>query len=219
VRSTAAVSAREARWLAIGAQGVGRARPPSPPGRAGLLRAFSDVGVVQLDAINVVERTQFLVIFSRLGSYDTARLRAITGPGAELFEYWGHAASLMPMAHYPLFRWRMDQHRTHGHGPAHLARREQWLAANAAYLASVFSEVRDRGPLTAAQLSDPRRRAGEWWERRSLGRVALEWLFDRGDLAAWRLPSFERVYDLPERVIPASILARAAPSAEDAHRP
>jgi len=98
------------------------------------------------------------------------------------------------------------------------ALREAWLKEHAGYVDAVLEEVRDRGPLSASKLSDPRRRSGEWWERRSTGRVALEWLFGTGQLAAWRAPNFERVYDLPERVIPPDVLARPTPSVEDAHR-
>lgn len=176
------------------------------------------IGQVQLDAINVVERTQFLVLFSRLGSYDVSRLHDLTGPGAELFEYWGHAASLMPMAQYPLFRWRMDQHGTHGDSPTYSARRQAFRDANADYIDAILREVRDRGPLTAAQLIDPRRRTGEWWGRRSFGRVALEYLFAKGELAGWRNPAFERVYDLPERVIPEAVRAQPAPPVDEAQR-
>ncbi|HWW52387.1 MAG TPA: crosslink repair DNA glycosylase YcaQ family protein, partial [Acidimicrobiales bacterium] len=162
-------------------------------------KVFRDIGVLQLDAISVVERTQFLVLFSRLGPYEVARLHEMTGPGGELFEYWGHAASLLPVAHQPLFRWRLEDHGPYGTSALFIARREAWQAANAGYIAAVLAEVRDRGPLTAAQLTDPRRRDGEWWERRSVGRQALEGLFAKGELAGWRTTSFERVYDLPER--------------------
>src|SRR5207237_8833186 len=79
-------------------------------------------------------------------------------------------------------------------------------------------EGRDPGPLPASKLSDPRRRQGEWWERRSAGRQALEWLFSAGELAAWRSEGFERVYDLPERVIPSAVLAQPTPPVEAAQR-
>jgi uncharacterized protein YcaQ len=85
-------------------------------------------------------------------------------------------------------------------------------------MASILAEVRDRGPLTAGQLTDPRRRDGEWWGRRSIGRVALEMMFETGQLAGWRLPNFERIYDLPERVIPAAVLDAPTPTIDEAHR-
>ncbi|MGE0796219.1 MAG: winged helix-turn-helix domain-containing protein, partial [Acidimicrobiia bacterium] len=169
-------------------------------------------------AINVLERTQFLVPFSRMGAYDVGNVHRLTGPGGPLWEYWGHAASLLPVDTHPLLRWRIEQGGHYVHGPAVRARVEAWRADNAGYIAAVLDEVRDRGPLAASQLADPRRRDGEWWGRRSVGRQALEWLFDRGLVAAWRAPSFERVYDLPERVLPAEVLARPTPPADEAQR-
>ncbi len=97
-------------------------------------------------------------------------------------------------------------------------RRRTWRAAHADYVAAVLAEVTDRGPLAASQLSEPRRRTGEWWDRRSLGRVALELLFSDGVLAAWRAANFERIYDLTDRVIPAEVLALPTPGPEDAQR-
>ncbi|MDZ4825288.1 MAG: crosslink repair DNA glycosylase YcaQ family protein [Actinomycetota bacterium] len=215
MRAGADLSAVEARWLAIGAQGLGKPRPKGTVGRRHVHNAIETVGTLQLDAINVVARTQFLVLFSRLGAYDPDHLHSLTGPGGELFEYWGHAASLVPMAAQPLFRWRMAHA---GATPLRVARREEYRKANAKYIAAVLAEVRDRGPLTAGQLSDPRRQDGEWWDRRSQGRVALEHLFAIGAVAGWRTPNFERVYDIPERVIPAPVLAQPTPTTEEAQR-
>ncbi len=212
------LSSQEARWLAIDAQGLGRPRPSGPVGRRHLRRAIGGAGLLQLDAVNVLARTQFLVLFSRLGAYDVARLHDMSGPGGELFEYWGRMASLLPTAHQPLFRWRMEQHGPYGDGPTYVARRQVWQEAHAGYIAAVLREVRDRGPLRASQLSDPRRRDGEWWDRRSVGRQALEYLFTKGELAAWRTEGFERVYDLPERVIPEAVLSQPTPPVDEAHR-
>lgn len=213
-----ALSAVEARWLAIGSQGLGKPRPKTTVSRRHVHDAIATVGTLQLDAINVVARTQFLVLFSRLGAYDVNHLHALTGPGGELFEYWGHAASLVPMAAQPLFRWRMAQATQHGDTPLRKERVAAYEKANKKYIAAVLAEVHERGPLTAGQLSDPRRQDGEWWDRRSLGRVALEHLFARGEVAGWRAPNFERVYDIPERVIPAAVLAQPTPTVEEAQR-
>lgn len=219
-RRRAQLSVREARRLAVGAQQFGEVRPSgkAPVGRSEVEGVVAALGAVQLDAINVVERSQFLVLFSRLGPYDRALLHQLTGPGGALWEYWGHAASLMPMADEPLLRWRRELGGTYVPGPKVQARMRAWEKAQASYLAAILEEVRDRGPLTAAQLTDPRRRTGEWWDRRSEGRQAMEWLFSKGQLAAWRTPAFERVYDLPERVIPAVVRSRPTPTVEEAHR-
>ena len=213
---TAELSAAEARWLAIGAQGLGRDRPSGPADRARLRRGLAAAGVVQLDAINVLARTQFLVLFSRIGAYESDRLLDLSAPGGELFEYWGHAASLQPTALHPLLRWRMARFaRAAGRG-AWEAQQRAWRAAHADYIAAVLDEVRDRGALPASGLSDPRRRSGTWWDRRSSGRMALEWLFATGDLAAWRSSSFERIYDLPERVLAAGVHQAPTPDPDGA---
>jgi uncharacterized protein YcaQ len=218
VRAGSDLSSVEARWLAVGAQGLAQPRPKGPIRKRHLRSVISGVGQLQLDAINVVQRTQFLVLFSRLGAYDVDMVHDMTGPQGELFEYWGHAVSLLPAAHHPLFRWRMEQSGTYGDSPTRSARREAFREANADYIDRVFREVRDRGALTAGQLADPRRRNGEWWDRRSFGRVTLEYLFMRGELAGWRTSNFERVYDLPERVIPDAVRALPTPPADEAQR-
>ena len=215
------LSNREARWLALAAQGLAIPRPAAAkrPGVARLRRLVDELGTIQLDAVNVVARTQFLVPFSRVGAYDPAHLRSLTGPGAPWFEYWGHAASLMSTDLYPLFRPSMklrsaDQVESAAAG----RRRAAWRNEHADYLRAVLRDVTENGPLTAGQLSDPRRRDGEWWDRRSDGRRAMEVLFGDGELAAWRSAGFERVYDLTERVIPTEALARPVPTIEEAQR-
>lgn len=211
------ISNREARWLAIAAQGLDRPRPTRPTARH-LRAAVARVGTLQLDAINVVERTQFLVPFSRIGAYDRTRLQAMSGPGGELLEYWGHAASLLPAAWEPLFRWRMAEFAASDDGKTWRRSWNDFKAEHGDYVEAIVAEVRERGPLTAGELSDPRRRDGAWWGRRSLGRQAMEVLFAEGRLAGWRGPNFERRYDLPERVVPADVLASPTPSIDDAHR-
>lgn len=218
--SSNALSAREARWLAIAAQGLAEPRPRRPVrGHAGLVRLLERLGALQLDAVNVLERTQFLVPFSRLGPYDRRHFLALSAPQGPWFEYWGHAASLQPVSTYPLFRPRMAGFLSGAvGGAASAARRRAWLVEHADYVGAVLREVSERGPLAASALSEPRRRKGEWWDRRSDGRRALELLFAQGLLAAWRSVSFERIYDVTERVIPEVVLAAPVPTAEEAER-
>ncbi len=218
MRAGATLSAAAARRLAVAAQGLARPRPNGTATTRHLRRVLTTLNVLQLDAINVLERTQFLVPFSRIGAYDVGRLHAMSGPGGELYETWAHAASLVPMEHEPLFRWRQAIGGMYDESPTHARRSAEFRAAHADYIAAVVAEITERGALAASQLTDPRRGTGDWWERRGLGRRALELLFGRGELAAWRTPNFERVYDLPERVIPEEIRRRPTPSVEDAHR-
>lgn len=220
--STDHLSRREARWLALAGQGLARERPVAKgrgTGRARLRKVMQAVGTIQVDAVNVLERTQFIVPFSRVGGYERADFRTLSGPGGEWFEYWGHAASLLPVELYPLFRWRMERWRQDMvDSPVVQERRQAWRQAHASYLAAVLAEVTERGPMAASQLSEPRRRVGEWWDRRSDGRRALELLFGDGVLTAWRSANFERVYDLSERALPPGVLSRPAVPAEEAQR-
>ncbi len=224
--SSAQLSSTEARWLAIAAQGLSAPRPATTGVRgtaaktkAQLLGVMGQLGTIQLDAVNVLARTQFLVPFSRLGPYDPAVLRSLSEPQGSWLEYWGHAASLLPVELHPLFRWRMQRWRDDlVDSAAAQERRRAWRAAHSAYIAYILAEVTERGPLAASQLSDPRRQTGEWWDRRSTGRRALELLFGDGVLSAWRSPNFERIYDLTERVIPAAVLEMPTPADEDAQK-
>jgi uncharacterized protein YcaQ len=217
-RPTNALSQTEARWLVLSAQKLSQPRPRGPISRRHIASLVEALGKLQVDAINVLERTHFLVLFSRLGAFDRDLLHDMSGPGGELFEYWAHAASLLPVSLHPLSRWRMARVSPYGDRPGHRERWNAWQEANGEYMAAVLDEVRTRGALAASQLSDPRRRDGEWWDRRSIGRVSLEWLFLHGELAAWRTPNFERVYDLPDRVLPPAVLTAPTPRTEEAHR-
>jgi uncharacterized protein YcaQ len=212
-----ALSAEEARWVALRAQRLDRPLPARRPGPGSLSSLVEHLGAVQLDAVNVLARSHEIVPFSRLGDH-RGDLRGLTGPGGPLYEYWGHAASLLPVTLEPLFRWRTRLAGPWSEGSRYAARQAAWVAEHADYLDAVRAEVRERGPLTAGELSDPRRRDGEWWGRRSLGRQALEHLFFAGEVAGWRNAGFERVYDLTDRVLPHHVLASATPSIEDAHR-
>ena len=105
------ISGREARRIALAAQGF-RARPEQAPARSKLLKSIRDLGVVQIDSVNVVSRTHYLPLFSRLGAYARTDLEALAwGKKPAVFEYWGHEASLLPLELYPLFKWRMHEAR------------------------------------------------------------------------------------------------------------
>ena len=137
------------------------------------------------------------------------------GARRQLFEYWAHEASLLPLRLHPLLRWRMDRARRYvGHTPARVdAHRKQ-----RAYYRAILKEVERRGPIAASDLEDPGERSGPWWGWHQ-GKGALERLFHTGEVtSAGRRGGFERVYDLTERVIPSEILALPTPSERDAIR-
>ncbi len=209
------LSGREARRISLAAQGF-RARPEKAPARSKLLKSIDDLGVVQIDSVNVVSRTHYLPLFSRLGAYERADLEALAwGKAPALFEYWGHEASLLPLELYPLFQWRMQAARA-GEGVWKGVAR--FLHEQKPMLAHVLDEVRRRGPLSASELEVGDKGAGGWWGWSDAKR-AMECLFWAGEIAvATRRNSFERLYDLPERVIPARLVGAVTPSRDDSIR-
>ena len=215
-RSIETLSAAEARRVALAAQGFDGARSRARATRERLLTMVDRLALLQIDSVNVLVRAHYLPLFSRLGAYDTAELDAAAymGSGRALFEYWGHQASLLPVALHPLLRWRM-------------ARAEQGLGVyrslaqlgrqRRAYVDAILAEVAERGPLSASELSEGGRGRGSWWGW-SQGKAALEWLFWSGRVTTSTRRRFERVYDLSERVLPPGVLSAPTPTEAEAHR-
>ncbi|HEX8238124.1 MAG TPA: crosslink repair DNA glycosylase YcaQ family protein [Allosphingosinicella sp.] len=213
---TERVSLALARRIALAAQGFGRPRS-EPVGRVALRRTVERLGLHQIDSVNVLVRAHYLPAFSRVGAYDRGLIdRAAWGPKRErrLFEYWAHEASLLPLEMHPLLRWRMARAERGeiGWGSLRAYSGERRPEAEA-----VLARLRADGPLAASDFEEGRGRSG-WWEWGDTKR-ALEWLFWAGRVTtATRRPSFERVYDLTERVVPAAILALPTPAEADAKR-
>lgn len=195
------ISAAEARRIAVRAQGFG-ARPESVS--AARLRAMiSHLGAVQIDSVNVLVRAQYMPAFSRFGPYDRALLdRVLYARPRRFFEYWGHEASFLPVEYFALMRWRM---RRAGSGVgiwnnvARVGREQRDLVRK------VRSAIAERGPMAASDFDDAKS-VESWWGWSDTKR-AVEFLFWCGELSVLRRkPSFERVYDLTERVLPAAAL-------------
>jgi uncharacterized protein YcaQ len=215
-RGADSLSAAQARRLALAAQGFVRPRPAGAVDRRHLRRMFADLSAVQIDSVNVLSRAHYLPAYSRLGGYPQESLDRLAYRDRELFEYWGHEASLLPVALHPLLRWRMararDRYETWG-GIARLAR------AHPDYVQHVLALVRERGPLTAGDIAvEEERRKDSWGWNWSRQKTALEYLFWCGDVTAVTRRGFERVYDVTERVLPAAVLAAPTPTEEEAHR-
>jgi uncharacterized protein YcaQ len=171
------------------------------------------LGVVQIDSVNVLVRSHYLPAFSRLGAYDAAHLDALSHREPRtVFEYWGHEASLLPVAMHRLLRWRMAmaKHTAWGHIRRIARYRPQFVR-------DVLAIVAERGPIGAGaiELGKPSRKG--WWEW-SDAKTAIEYLFWSGQVTTARRRGFERLYDLPERVLPAEVLAAPTPEPADAHR-
>ncbi|SDY72891.1 hypothetical protein SAMN05661080_04424 [Modestobacter sp. DSM 44400] len=211
---TERLSAAVARRIALGAQGFADPRPTGPVGTRQLKRLVDRLAVVQIDSVNVLSRSHYLPAFSRLGAYPRPALDALAGQRHDLFEYWAHEASFLPVRLHPFLRWKMAAAEEHAWGSMVRLKRER-----PGYVAEVFDRVRDGGPLKASQLLEPRPdRPGSMWNWHA-GKVALEYLFFTGALTArTRTAGFERVYDLTERVLPPAVVQAPTPDRADAIR-
>jgi uncharacterized protein YcaQ len=207
------VSPAAARRIALAAQGFGRARPDAV-GTRQLNLAIQRLGLLQLDSVNVLERSHYLPVFARLGAYDKTLLDKLTfarrGPYRE---YWAHEAALIPLDDWPLFRFRMQDYRDY------FARAgDPWLAAHADTLAWLRAELAEKGPLPASKIerdaAAPRR--GSWWEWDEVKR-GLERMFRVGEVVSAGRTGFERTYALPEQVMPVEVLEREVPREDAVH--
>jgi uncharacterized protein len=203
-----------ARRIALAAQGFADPRPSAGIGTRQLRRLVERLAVVQIDSVNVLSRSHYLPAFSRLGNYPRAALDDLTARRHAVFEYWAHEASFLPVRLQPHLRWRMAAAEQHAWGNMVRLQRER-----PGFVAEVLDRVRVEGPLKAGDLLEgPRERSGEMWDWHA-GKVALEWLFFTGAVTAThRTTSFEKVYDLTERVLPADVLRTPTPDPPDAVR-
>jgi uncharacterized protein YcaQ len=192
----------QAKRIALGAQGFAEPRPSGRIDRRHLRKVLDRIGLVQIDSVNVLVRSQELPLFARLGPHPRTLIDDATRDG-ELFEYWVHEASHVPTDQYHLHRWRMrEPHRW----PAFRRLSEQ----DGNYIEQVYQRLVDEGPLVAGDLKARVGKKGTWWDYDD-GKIALEALFHQGRVAARRRPhDFARVYDVRERMIPAEVLARPA---------
>jgi len=204
------LSAGEARRIALAAQGFDRERPAGAVDARHFRREIRRLGLLQLDYVNVLVPAHYLVLWSRLGAFDRDRFDRFVYARGDFTEQWAHEASIVPAQCWAWFEHRRRAHRMHDHNPL------RKLRGRRTYLDAVLEQVRRDGALTADDLPPlpaPQRKPGDWY--RSLPRRALEYHFARGALAvSRRLSNFQRVYDLPERVLPREHLARSLDKAE-----
>ncbi len=196
--SPLALSRVEARGLMLAAQGLLKTSN-SPPSLNTVRRQIERLGVVQIDTISVVERSQYLVLWSRLGAYSPKHLDTLLSSRRAIMEYWSHAASIVPMADYPYYRSEM-------------LRRESpmwkwdrgWSEAHPEILRETLNAIRERGPLASSDFErDPARdRIGPWdWYGPKDSRRALEILWITGELMIAGRRGGQKLYDLRERVL------------------
>ena len=211
--TAADISLRDARRIALAAQGFADKRPTGRIDSRHFRRVLDRLATVQIDSVNVVTRSHELVFFARLGPYDRDRLSRWLWDSREVFEYWGHEASLHPVDRHPLLRWRMAG--DHQWGGIRRSARD-----NPELVASALAEIEERGPVSIRDLDVHRqapRRQASWWGWGD-GKRVVEHLFHTGEVTATRRNGFTRFYLLPERWIPADVLARPTPAADDARR-
>jgi uncharacterized protein YcaQ len=205
-----ALSADQARRIALAAQGLAEPRPSGQVDRRHVRGVFRRLGLLQIDSVNVLVRSHYLPLFSRLGPYDRSLLDRFVYDHHEAFEYWGHVASLIRADLQPALRWRMAT----DHGFSGMRR---WVADNADLIERVHTEVMSSGPLSAGDLEDRTRTRGPWWGWGETKR-ALEHLFHTGRVGAGRRGNFERTYCDPVLVLPAGVGERLTPSEPEALR-
>ena len=213
------LSPAQARRVALAAQGFGGPVDGSTsPGTRQLNLLVDRLGLLQIDSVNVFERSHYLPAFARLGAYDRAALDRLTfAPRGRYVEYWAHEAAIVPVSSWPLLRWRMRDYDDRWRGDE-----SSWLATSPRMERWLLDEIRDRGPLPASLVEAdaavfPRPvRTGPWWGWGDVKR-GLESLFRTGALVSAGRRRFERVYALPEQVLPADVLAVEV-SRHEAHR-
>ncbi|MFI1308329.1 winged helix-turn-helix domain-containing protein [Streptomyces sioyaensis] len=184
-----ALSRDDARRLALRAQGLLGA----PDRRAGVRGVLRQLGAVQLDTISVLARSHELVPYARLGAVDRTAVEAAYWTGAHSFEYWSHAACILPVEEWPHFAFRRRARRAKGH-------RWHVMEDSERSCAAVVDRLTADGPLTTSELGGGRN-GGEWWDW-SETKIAVEWLLDTGEVVCTQRRAWKRVYDLAERAVP-----------------
>lgn len=205
------ISAASARRIALAAQGFGIPRPPTV-GIRQLNGLMHRLGTLQIDSVNVFERSHYLPAVARIGPYDRALLDKLTlRPKAPYLEYWAHVATFIPRDDWGLWKWRMARLRDKYSAPGN------WVATHPEMMRFVLDELRTHGPMAASDIEHEENvRRGPWWGLSDI-KEALEFLFLFGDVVTAGRKGFERVYALPEQILPSALLDAEVP-VDDAQR-
>ena len=205
------LSAEEARKIGLNAQGFSYKRTAGKASASELNFVMDAMKVVQLDAVPIVVRTQYLPFFSRLGNYDMSLYEEIAYKEDQWFELWAHEASIAPVKNEPFFRFIKERAK----------RGDTWKGLykvakeQPEYVKTVLKEVEQRGPLEAKHLNDPRYINQSGWGSRSVGQLALNWLYRIGEVGIRRGKNFEKKYDLITNIVPSEVLSRPSPTEEE----
>ncbi|MFZ9332830.1 MAG: winged helix-turn-helix domain-containing protein [Ilumatobacteraceae bacterium] len=208
------LSIKDARALALAAQGFDSPRTKTKSTTADAVALIKKLGVIQIDSVNVLVRSQELPLFSRLGDHDRNAIPKATSQG-KIFEYWGHEAAHLPVELHPMFRFKMHAARS---GKLKHWGLTSFYAENKAFVKRILKHVEVNGSVTARELSTRTTKKSSWWDWDE-AKTALEYLFLTGELmSCGRGSDFARVYDIPERVLPRKILQMPTPSETEARK-
>lgn len=208
------LSIKEARALALAAQGFDSPRTKTKSTTADAVALIKKLGVIQIDSVNVLVRSQELPLFSRLGDHDRIAIPKATSQG-KIFEYWGHEAAHLPVELHPMFRFKMQAARS---GKLKHWGLTSFYAENKAFVKRILKYVEVNGSVTARELSTRTTKKSSWWDWDE-AKTALEYLFLTGELmSCGRGSDFARVYDIPERVLPKKVLNTPTPTEDDARK-
>jgi uncharacterized protein len=221
IRRVQTISTAAARRTALAAQGFAEPPPGGAVNRRHVQRTLGRIKLLQLDSVNVAVRAHYMPLFSRIGAYSPGLVDAAAWSHQArkprlLAEYWAHEASLIPVADWPLLRWRMRQY-----GGAWRRQYRDLLERSPGLVDDVLAGVKEIGPVGAGTLERElggaqRQGRGSWWNRTDT-KKACELLFATGELTTGARRGFERLYDLPDRVLPPDVLAQD-PEEDDAIR-
>ena len=204
----------EARSLALAAQGFDKPRTKTKSTTADAVAVIKKLGVIQIDSVNVLVRSQELPLFSRLGDHDRNAISKATSH-RKIFEYWGHEAAHLPVELHPVFRFKMHAARS---GKLKHWGLTSFYADNKAFVKRILKHVEINGSTSARDLSTRTTKKSSWWDWDE-AKTALEYLFLTGELmSCGRGSDFARVYDTPERVLPEKILQMPTLSETDARK-
>lgn len=173
-------------------------------GKERIFRVLKELGCVQIDTINVVERSHYLAFWSRLGAYKKEFLDQLLYPDRKVFEYWAHAASVIPIEYYRYFIHAMKERQKEMRSKA-----KRWLEENTDLLDTILHEIKQNGPLCSKDFKyehegEKKERRGGWWDWKP-AKLALELLYGAGVLMVSRRENFQKYYDLTENVLPSNV--------------